>query len=49
MANYRSKYSQVTRELTDISMDYLNKELFKKKKYKKINNKSLSVVFIKLS
>ena len=38
MANYRSKYSQITQELTAISMDYLNKDLFKKKKYKKINN-----------
>lgn len=35
MANYQSKYSQITQELTAISMDYLNKELFKKKNIKK--------------
>ncbi|MBQ3414949.1 MAG: integrase [Clostridia bacterium] len=46
MANYRSKYSQVTRELTDISMDYLNKELFKKKNIKRstINHYQLSLL-----
>ena len=32
MANYRGKYSQITQELTAISMDYLNTKLFKKKK-----------------
>ena len=34
MANYRCKYSQITQELTAISMDYLNRELFKKKNIK---------------